>query len=805
MNRLSLPIDKIDTRYDVVVIGSGYGGAISASRLARTGKRVCVLERGKEIHPGEYPSDFLSINKEFGFQFASRLVDKFEPGSPDAFLANPTGMFQFHVHKDINVLVGYGLGGTSLINANVSLRPALNIFEDPSWPSELKPGLDGQLPADLVRGFERAERMLGANVYPDTQPRLAKMQAHELSANFINAPFVKVPINVTFEDTVNRAGVFQSACTQCGDCVSGCNVGAKNTVLMNYLPDAQQFGAEIFCEVRVDRVARAPSGKGFHVYYQVLDAGREKFGSPDLFVEADVVVLGAGTLGSTEILLRSKAAGLPVSDCLGLHFGGNGDMLAFSYNGDQPIHGVGFGTRKPGELEAVGPTITSMIDMRNECAGEHVHLDDRMIMEEGAIPGALGVILPEALAVAAAAVGKPTDDSLKSNLRRKVRAVESAVMGVYYGATDHTQTYLVMANDDQSGKMLLDENAEFAIDWPNVGKKPVFELASRRVYQATDALNGVYTKDPLWTRAFQKTLITVHPLGGCVIGDSADKAVCNHKGQVFAGTSGTDVHEGLYVADGSTIPCALGVNPLLTISALAERNAELLARDRNWTIDWTESTVGILPIDQPKIGIRFTETMHGFFQPGEKESYEKGAVEGKEHDNRFRFLLTIQTDDLDHMLNSPDHESICVGTITAPPLSPKPMTVKGGIFNLIVPDPERPGVKNMRYRLPMLAEDGQHFYMEGVKLLHDDAGFDVWSDSTTLFIDVYKGDSKEGELIGKGILRLTPTDFATQLGTIEVLNAKNAEEKTRALSAFAGRFMGSLANIYLHGLTKLIQ
>lgn len=805
MKNLSLPIDKISTHYDVIVIGSGYGGAISASRLARTGKRVCLLERGREILPGAYPNDLPKLTAELGFNFASRLFETLEPKGLTNVLHNPTGMFQFHVDNEINVLVGCGLGGTSLINASVSLRPETCIFDDPSFPAELHPDAAGNLPEGLVRGFERAEGMLGAQLYPDSLPQPTKMRAHQVSAEFVNAPFTKVPINVTFEESTNKAGVVQAACTNCGDCITGCNFGAKNTVLMNYLPDAQQFGAEIFCEVRVDRIARAPSGHGFHVYYQLLDTGREKFGSPDLFVEADVVVLAAGTLGSTEILLRSRAAGLPLSDQLGYHFGGNGDMLAFSYNGDQPIHGVGFGTKTPNDLEPVGPTITSMIDMRTHCEGKDVASDHRMIMEEGSIPGALAAVLPEGFVLAAATVGKPTDDSIKNALRRKLRAAESGLLGAYHGATDHTQTYLVMVNDDQNGRMLLDDRASFAIDWPNVGKKPVFQLASQRVFQAADALNGVYVKDPLWSKAFKQSLITVHPMGGCVMGDRAEQGVCNHKGQVFAGTSGTDIHEGLYIADGSMIPCALGVNPLLTISALAERNAELLAAERGWTIDWSEATQHLIQTGRPKVGIRFTETMHGFFQPGEKDSYEDGAAQGKTHDNRFRFLLTIQSDDLYEMLNSPEHASICVGTVTAPPLHNKPLVVQGGIFNLIVPDPDRPGVKNMHYRLPMLTEDGQHYFMEGIKLLHDDAGFDAWTDCTTLYMNVYKGHDAGGELVGKGILRLTPMDFATQLSTIEVINALNSEEKTRALSAFAGRFTGSLANIYLHGLNKLIK
>src|SRR5262249_43087828 len=148
----------------------------------------------------------------------------------------------------------------------------------------------------------------------------------------------------------------------CGDCVSGCNFHAKNTTLMNYLPDSVNFGAEIFCEVSVRYLAR--DGAGWRIYYKPLGVGREKFNAPDLFVSADIVILGAGTLGSTEILLRSTQKGLPLSPKLGERFTGNGDVLGFGYNTDTEINGIGFGAHKPEGREKVGPCITSVIDLR---------------------------------------------------------------------------------------------------------------------------------------------------------------------------------------------------------------------------------------------------------------------------------------------------------------------------------------------------------------------------------------------------------------------------------------------------------
>ena len=118
--------------------------------------------------------------------------------------------------------------------------------------------------------------------------------------------------------------------------------------------------------------------------------------APPLFVSADMVILAAGTLGSTEILLRSQAAGLTLSDQLGHHFTGNGDVLGFSYNADEEIDGVGWGPHPPGELPPVGPTITGIIDKRHE-----PQLDEGMVIEEGAIPGVLAKFIPGVMALAA--------------------------------------------------------------------------------------------------------------------------------------------------------------------------------------------------------------------------------------------------------------------------------------------------------------------------------------------------------------------------------------------------------------------
>src|SRR5262249_4015364 len=141
-------------------------------------------------------------------------------------------------------------------------------------------------------GFRRAEEMLKPVPYPDDFPALPKLAALEASAAAIGESVDRVPLYVTFDDGVNHVGVGQDRCTLCGDCVSGCNYGAKNTILMNYLPDARNHGAAIFTRVEVRRLERRDSR--WLVHFHVLDSGLEAFDAPTEFITADVVVLSAG-------------------------------------------------------------------------------------------------------------------------------------------------------------------------------------------------------------------------------------------------------------------------------------------------------------------------------------------------------------------------------------------------------------------------------------------------------------------------------------------------------------------------------
>ncbi|MFP3249880.1 MAG: GMC family oxidoreductase N-terminal domain-containing protein, partial [Paraburkholderia sp.] len=231
MNRLSSALQAMQPHYEIVVVGSGYGGAIAASRMARAGRQVCLLERGREFMAGEFPST--------QFEGASQVQYNTSLGQ----LGSPLALLEVHVNAEVNAVVGCGLGGTSLINANVALKPDPRLWQDPRWPAAVRDDTAG-----LAAGYARAEAMLQPSPVPADFPPLPKLNALARSAQALGMAqrFSRPPITVTFEDGPNAAGVEQKRCVGCGDCNSGCNHEAKNSTHMNYLPDAVAHGAQIF-------------------------------------------------------------------------------------------------------------------------------------------------------------------------------------------------------------------------------------------------------------------------------------------------------------------------------------------------------------------------------------------------------------------------------------------------------------------------------------------------------------------------------------------------------------------------------
>lgn len=771
MRRLSLSLDRLKPHYDVIVIGSGYGGGIAASRMARAGRSVCLLERGEERQPGEYPGTLADAAKQM-------QVD-----TPLAHSGSPTGMFDFHVNKDINVLVGCGLGGTSLINANVSIKPEPRVFDDPRWPAEIRTDLE----TILEDGYRHATDMLRPTPYPDDWPALAKTEAHRKSAAVMDQKFYKTAINVTFADGVNHVGVDQRKCTLCGDCVTGCNHWAKNTTLMNYLPDAVNHGAEIFTGTRVREVR--PQGHEWMVLFEPIGAARGRFDAPLLGVTAGIVILSAGTLGSTEILLRSRANGLPASNTIGERFSGNGDVVGFAYNTADAVSGIGWGNRDAGL--PVGPCITSVIDER-----EQPDLECGLIIEEGSLPGAmapyLGGVFAAAAPIASASGSAP---AFRDMPRQMAAGAASVVAGGHVGAVEHTQTFLIMSHDGSDGRLHLEDD-RLRVDWPAIGTRDGFTRCSDRLHAATEALGGIYVKNPTWTAALGHNLITVHPLGGCAMAERAEHGVTNHKGQVFSGPSGDAVHAGLYVCDGAVVPRSLGVNPLLTISALAERACHFIARDHGWTIDYTLPSASGQTAGDRAMGLQFTEKMVGGFSTAITDSYKSAGARGAADRSSLEFVLTVATDDLERTLAEPEHEARMYGTVIAAELSPHPMTVSNGIFNLFCEYAGAMQTRNMRYRMQLTTREGRLYYFEGFKKIKSGSLFDVWPQTSTLYVTVHDGADASAPVHGRGILHIRPADFARQMTTMKITNTSNPVARGKALAAFGSLFAGVLWHTY---------
>lgn len=658
-NRLSKSIDRIKPYYDVVIIGSGYGGSIAASRLSRLGKKVCLLERGKEYLTGEFPDS------------QTKALPHLQIHHGTTHIGSKTGLYDFWFNKDISVIKGCGLGGTSLINANVSMRPESWVFEDNAFPKEVREEAKNK-ESNLEKGYQLATQMLRPRSYPKKFPALKKLEAMRKSAKELDLPLRMMDLNINFEsEGKNHVGVEQKPCTLCGNCVTGCNVGAKNTTMMNYLPDAFSHGADIFTQTSVTHIEKKDDK--WQVNFEVLNADNPTH----LFVSANTVVLSAGTLGSTEIMLRSKEKGLMCSDAVGKGFSGNGDVLGYAYNTKEEINGIG--NPKPNSSNPIGPCITSVIDVKKT-----ENQEENMILQEGSIPSVMSALFPSYISTLSSMAGDLPHEE-KPSLEKVKKRWSSILQGVYKGATQHTQTYLMMGHDNSGGVVSL-KNDALKIDWKAIGKEINFEKANQVMRESSHLLGGTFVPSPTWTSLFEHSLVTVHPMGGCVMAEDATKGVVNHKGQVFISNTGNEVYQNLYVADGSIIPRSLGANPLLTISALSERICRIMARDKKWgEIPYSfnnnfnkineksiptnnkqiEKSLSISKdkVEKNIIGISFSETMKGYFSVDEKENDKKGYKEGKKNKSKLEVTLTVSSEDVKFMVKDKQHLCSFIGTL----------------------------------------------------------------------------------------------------------------------------------------------
>jgi len=596
---LSAPIENLldrneaeikDLYCDVLIVGSGYGGSVAAMTIAQCDNpEVWVLERGREYGLGEFPESIGELPGHIRFQ---RTRDEMLKGDADA-------LFDIRVYEGISVLVGSGLGGTSLINASVVLEPPAQIFQRSEWPLSVRSTQNF-----LQSEFSDIKKLLGARQYRKAE-KLEKFAAlSRLADSLGNATCVPATIAVTEAEGANAVGVKQSACVDCGNCITGCNYGAKNTLTMNAIPLARSRGAKFYTGATVVAVqhfhgaagAVTKNKKELRWTVSCERTGSVKSPHPDKFaIHAHTVILAAGTLGSTEILLRSKEVAIS-REVLGKHFNGNGDFLAASYAQKERVNAVADANLK-GENLRPGPTIVGIIQRD----GDDGLMPENTVVEDGTVPSVLSTFMGTLFATLSMA-----QRFVKDELPAWVVENAADFMAAPFAALEHTQILLGIGSDDADKKveyqLILDE--EHGQLRTAVGKPaaPLTPPCNDRLHDALTAASAVggfsggdYFPNPLWqplpdgfdeisvAGTKHPSSITVHPLGGCVMADSALAGVVDEYGNVFDtgndNLSSTKRHAGLYVLDGSIMPTALGVNPLLTISALALRSAKIIARE----------------------------------------------------------------------------------------------------------------------------------------------------------------------------------------------------------------------------------
>ena len=533
--------------YDFVIVGSGYGGAITAARLATADlipkPSLCVLERGREWTPGNFPD----------------RLDRFHAESRGP--ANPLGLYETLHYRDISVLKGNGLGGGSLINSGVTLIPEADVFSAAGWPRSLTR-------ESLVKYYERARKVLDAGPHPRAA-QMPKFQALDRAARAAGAHADPVDIAVNFlVDGLNEHGIPQKPCIDCGDCFSGCNVGAKNTLDMNYLPMARRGGAEIYTEAEVEWLEKLVAG-GWRVHGVRFKngSGREKF-----TMDARNVILAAGAINTTEILMRSEHRGLRVSPRLGSNFSGNGDFYAVAYNGDVPVQGLGFGNHpgSAGAQVAPGPAVVGVVRRNLDRPGM-----ERFLVQDSAFPSLFVRAAQMAFSVFR---GQDTDAGDEAAERQRVLA-DLSQRDPYSpdGALFHTLVLLVTSMDAARGSMVFEApwwapDGRLKIVWDDAGRQEQFRRVNAELQRMARGLGATFVENSFWATFDLRRLVTLHPLGGCPLGEDYLHGAADEFGRVFSGDG--SVHQGLFVADGALVPSALGANPLLTICALAERIAE---------------------------------------------------------------------------------------------------------------------------------------------------------------------------------------------------------------------------------------
>jgi cholesterol oxidase len=521
--------------FDVIVVGSGFGGAIAGCRLAEAGYRVLILERGRRWDKNSYPRN---------------------PG--DMWLWNDNcpqtqhGWLDLRVFQHMSVATGAAVGGGSLIYANISCEAPQAIF-DAGWPPEITY-------AELKPYYDKVAQFMNVQKVPVNQwsNRMRLMQEAAQKTGFGDR-FKQLELAVSFDPDcnlnqpdpfniihskrfTNAQGVEQGTCVHLGNCDIGCEADAKNTLDRNYLPWAEKHQAQIR-ELHLVTNIQQVSG-GYSVSFNQLANGTVKPGSQT----ARIVIVAAGSLGSTELLLRCREQhnSLPkISPFLGRNWSSNGDFLTPAFYGTRDIS------------PSHGPTITCAIDFLDGSQD-----GQSFWIEDGGIPNLLADFLRRADSNQSKNVeAKLILDTFRHMLRLDDPEPFRNMMPWFAQGVDAANGTLSLHHSLITGEPCLN------LSW-DIGKsKQTIDAIVAMHLKLSAVTGGSPVVPPTWS--LLHNLVTPHPLGGCGMAATMLNGVVNHAGEVFN-------YKNLYVADAAIIPEALGVNPSRTIGALAERIASII-------------------------------------------------------------------------------------------------------------------------------------------------------------------------------------------------------------------------------------
>ncbi|KAL3427916.1 Cholesterol oxidase 2 [Phlyctema vagabunda] len=832
--RISKPVELMRNSYDVVVIGSGYGGGVAASRMARADQSVCLLERGKEKWPGEYPSGFVDAVKEL------HVSGNFSPGFLKGHVVeggDPTGLYHLVMGKGQNAFVGNGLGGTSLLNANIFLETDADTMAMKAWPKELREE------GELKEYYKRARSVLQPVPYPDDWPELPKLNILEEQAKALGfgQKFYRPEQTTRFINGPNSTGVEMYPSALTGMDSTGVNDGSKSSTLVNYLADAWNWGAEMFCECEVRYIKKHPDQEGYLVFYAWHGSRRGAFETnlyEDLmWVHAKkCVFLGAGSLGTTEILLRSKKLGMKMSNKVGKDMSGNGDMLAFGYNCKDRCNAIG--RAHPEAYNPIGPTISGIID----CRSGHENPLDGFVIEEGAIPKALSPLF-QAMLEMMPGNQFPEGETLSAKVKHMFSQQGSRFLGPYYknGSIEKTQVYLVMSHDSNQATLSL-ENDKPVLEFLGVGRSNHVEYLNDILRKATQAVGGTFVNNPFYAALGQQE-ITVHPIGGaCLARDgTVNTGVTNHIGEVLTGR-GEETYPGLVVTDGAVIPTALGVNPFATITALAERSVEHAARKLDIEIDLTTKNKILdlfgepqFPIEKRRIstqdtriidarslieatkasqanGYGFSEVMSGYIHIGDGlvgdkvEDFQTAAKTAQGLCEAARFFLSVKAWDTEKIVRRADHTAMLTGTFVCASLPGSPFMVQRGDFQLFNRDLLSPGTRNLTYDFDMTSINGETLHFHGYKIVDSSVALGpikFWQAASTLYVTITRKELDNTETVmGRGMLHIKLMDFFSELFTLKP-SGRNFLAKVHSTASFMGYFAKQSASLFLAPFTYL--